>query len=409
MTMREPGHPCERGTSLVLVVLVLFAVFGLAALTIDISLVRLTQVQMQVAADGGALLGVSQRDALDDPLESDLSRRALARDAVSIVFDDDFDGDAALLADDSLQFGAGPVVNLTEGVTELRASRTVTLPASRVYDPRLELNLDNDRWGDIVAGTFDARGAAEESPLYERADFVASSAPEAPSATGLLLRLRRTRDTTGLDRLPGSSSSGPTLPLLFAHASLIRPTPESAFDARRDGLSVRATAIASTGRARRIGSARPDLGLPGRTPFSLTRAWWDSLPVDVPQTLAMDPEGILRDGAVAGGRASLGGLSVGEPIVPISALDPSASELAYAPITIESGGVARVAGFGPVRFVSLDGVTFEVSRLPGRVAPANASAAGFEGVASLSPATRAAVESAHALITDPLQAGRIVR
>lgn len=399
----------ESGTTLVLVVLVLFALFGLAALTIDLALARLAHVQMQVAADAGALTGLALRDAAADPALSELARREAARDAVSIVFDDDFDGDPARLLDDALDLGAGPIVELTPGATDLRAARTLRVPAAFVYDPRPQLNVDNEEWGDIVAGRFEPEGERGESQAYERADFAVSSVDESPDASAMLLRLRRTRDAAGLDRVPGTSSSGPPLALLFGHASLVRPTPEASFDLRRDGLTVRATAIAAEGRARRIGVARDDLSLAGRAPFSLARSWWDALPAGTTRTLTLDPSGLLREGAQEAGRASSGGLALGERVIEEFALDPATLDLAYVPITIDVDGTAIVAGYGPVRFTTADGISLDVTRISALLAPVNASAVGPDGIAALAPDVRTLVLEAHAAIVDPLLAARIVR
>src|SRR5262249_48697080 len=104
------------------------ALFAILSLVIDVGYARLTQVQMQNAADSAELEGLRNRDVgvfnpatgqtVDDPFASDCLRRAAARHVVQRVFDDDFD----LTDGDAYQFGAGPVIDLTEGgVTNLHA------------------------------------------------------------------------------------------------------------------------------------------------------------------------------------------------------------------------------------------------------------------------------------------------
>ena len=68
---------------LVQVALIAFALSGLLALAVDIGFARLTQNQMQNAADSAALEGLRKRDAVRNPVNgnpvafaSDCTRRA---------------------------------------------------------------------------------------------------------------------------------------------------------------------------------------------------------------------------------------------------------------------------------------------------------------------------------------------
>ena len=127
---RQPNH--RSGYVLVLFVMMAFVLVGFAALIIDLGFARLTQRQMQMAADGAALEGLRWRDVqcwedlppawlADNDFQNqvgpvgsgvlsaqqrDAVRRWAASSAAANVFDDDLnprDGDP-------LNFGAGPVV-----------------------------------------------------------------------------------------------------------------------------------------------------------------------------------------------------------------------------------------------------------------------------------------------------------
>jgi hypothetical protein len=80
--------------------------------------------------------------------------------------------------------------------------------------------------------------------------------------------MRRSNELQELD----VASSGPTLPLLFGKGTTIHgDDPASEYSIRRDGITVRATAIASGQRAVRVGIPQPQAvpPLPGVSPFAL--------------------------------------------------------------------------------------------------------------------------------------------
>ena len=132
------------------------------SLVIDIGAARLSQGQMQNAADAAALEGLRKRDVgLRNPVDavslstipfaSDCLRRAAANRMVRWTFDDDFEpanGDAGS------QLGAGPVLDVTEGATTLHAVQTISVPEPRVYKPDPQLNQQNQVYGDMVSGRF---------------------------------------------------------------------------------------------------------------------------------------------------------------------------------------------------------------------------------------------------------------
>src|SRR4029077_1413716 len=131
-----------------------FAMCAVLGLIIDIGYVRLTQAQMQNAADTAALEGLRTRD------------RAAANVLVKRLCDDDLDP----TNDDNpdFQFGAGPIIDLTEGATSLHALQTMSVPGSHVYKPDLQLNLQNEVDGDMVSGSFvySADPAPSEDATY---------------------------------------------------------------------------------------------------------------------------------------------------------------------------------------------------------------------------------------------------
>lgn len=339
---RQRRRPDRAGYALVLFLMVFFGLMGLAALVIDLGFARLAQRQMQCAVDSAALEGLRFRsecpgDWLNDPALGgpapsrpttpydeadplwqqwltwlDGARRESASRMITTVFDDDFDATSG----DSRQFGAGPVVAFSGGIgpPELAAAQTMVLSDSRVYKPHradgtpgVEANRSNDGQGDLVAGTYCRNASydsgsvqrADEDAEYDRRDFTPASAASL-SAPAFLARMRRTNDFGGMDTEAGVSSGGPTLPFLFGRGSLISGVPGQQYSPRQHGITVRAGAIAvaddgvqfdgvsySVGRAKAAGPPYqgPDpnnpanqIGVPGITPFALTRDFWEQGP-----------------------------------------------------------------------------------------------------------------------------------
>src|SRR5262245_61779223 len=99
---------------------------------------------MQTAADAAALEGLRYRDvgvinpatgqSVPNAFASDCIRRAAANRIVRATFDDDLDPTAE---DPDYQFGAGPIIGLTEGETSLHAMQTMSVGESHVYEPNL--------------------------------------------------------------------------------------------------------------------------------------------------------------------------------------------------------------------------------------------------------------------------------
>jgi hypothetical protein len=324
--------PRRQGTILVLFAMLIFALMAMAALAVDMGLLIDTQRQMQSAVDSSALEGLRWRDnssasALLNPAQSGISqdqvRRQLASDLATRVFDyrlrSDGDRTNPPLSDNSydpMQVGAGPVMVYSGGVTQAYALQLVQVPSQpfdHVYKPSgfsrasaamqfqaLQLNsAGNLQHGDLVAGSFmtnpsyPASNPALEDNQYNRRDFVPAPFSGTPAtAPAFLARMRRTNNFQGLDNVSGVSSLGPALPFLFARGSLITASQDPTqnpnnYNPRRDGLTVRATAIANATPAKTVGPAYPpDLfpnapasfaGIQGVAPFALSLAYWNTL------------------------------------------------------------------------------------------------------------------------------------
>jgi putative Flp pilus-assembly TadE/G-like protein len=347
---------------LVQVALFAFALSGLLALAVDIGFARLTQNQMQNAADSAALEGLRKRDAVRNPVNgnpvafaSDCTRRAAANRIAHWTFDDDFDPSSG---DVDYQFGAGPVLDVTEGVTSAHALQTISVPDPHVYKPDLQLNQQNQVYGDMVSGRFcytsdpfPSEGGAYElqeivctepqrgSGAYSRNDFNPNlvvpagpaglsecPAPDEASPTPLplggtgnlgtvddsafLVRLRRSNDFVGEagQAETGVGSSGPALPLTFGKGTTIRgDDPLADYSVRRDGLTVHATAIAATRPAMHLGAPQTNPPTPSLTPFVLNAACMQSATgAAVTVTVSINPTtGIMtRTGPGAAGCAT---------------------------------------------------------------------------------------------------------
>lgn len=313
---------------LVQVALIVFALCAMLSLLIDLGYARMTQASMQNAADTAALEGLRKRNVgvvvnpatgarVDDAFGSDCLRRASANRFVRWTFDDDF----SVTNGDPDQFGAGPIIDLTDPITELDAGGTVQVTEARAYKPDLQLNQQNAVHGDMVSGQFvySAEPGASEDFAYARTDFTPRpngpppppSLPVCPPAdepvpvpwpappnpnqvlgvndTAFLVRLRRSNDLRGFDGQtePGVATSGPSLPLTFGKAALISGDPSSTYSPRRDGLTVRATAIAEVRPALQVGlpQASTTPALQGVTPFALLDACVQNLNPPPPPNL----------------------------------------------------------------------------------------------------------------------------
>lgn len=342
------------------IALIAFALLALMAVVVDMGLVRITQAQMQTAADSAALEGVRHRDVsvqvtgsaqpAADAFASDCLRRAAARRVVRSMFDADLD---PATADPDDTFGAGPIIDLTEGATSLHAYSTISVPDVHVYKPALQLNQPNAVDGDMVSGRFcysDDPARSEDAGYavagmvictepqrgfgrYARNDFNPSAnSPQGPAEmpacppaddpppaswprsgapplnteehSAFLVRLRRSNEYRdfGGQTDPDIASSGPSLPLLFGRGAPIHgDDPASDYSVRRDGFTVRATAIAAARPAAQVGLPQPRANQPGVTPFALVDTFVASLG-PAPAVATINPAlGVICTGTTCAG------------------------------------------------------------------------------------------------------------
>jgi len=385
MPLVTPHRVLRRrpGAVLIYFALVAFALFAIAGLVIDMGFVRLTQMQMQAAADMAALEGVRLQDT-----QADADRRQDVSERVALFFDDDLDPSA-----DPRQFGAGPIVTLSPGAGAMDALRTLSLPAVHVYRPQLAVNASNQQNGDMVAGQFDPANlpdpAMGENPdRLESSDYTFRGFTPDAKGSAFLVRLRRTSDSQGLDNVADVSTSGPPLPLLFGRGSLVRGA------VRQDGIIVRAVAIAaavpvwSVGQAASADSTTGLMARPGVTPFGLSKQVWSDptrFPLSTPVTFAIDIQGQLaapggtRDGQLL--RACVIGRMVDSIKVPSIEWSTIAIDQAvYVPIFDVVAGQEWIIGFGRVTITSPSSGAVILTKFPGSVAAANASASLIGGL-----------------------------
>ena len=354
--------------------MVVFGLFGIAALTIDLGLVRVTQATMQTAADTGAVEGLRFRNytpgPADDGFASDCIRRAAARTLMARAFADSAQA----------QFGAGPSFAVVNGQGAADAFGQIVIDdAQRTYKPTLQINqAANAGHGDMVSGAFTYQPTAtpDEADDYTRTDFMRNPVPPPPGASGLaacpdeppdpwtaplsgsaridddafLVRLRRTTNASGLDDEADVSSGGPTIPLLFGRGGTIT-APDTGFSVRRDGLTVRATAIAGARPALTIGL--PSGSMYGATRFVLTRAYFETL-TNMPAAMPVNPDGTIGPpaapvGAFLASRLTAVGQPETTPALPDCSTEPSEVP-GFVPLVAPIGTTAtsRVIGFGRV-------------------------------------------------------------
>lgn len=392
--------------------LIAFALLALLSLIVDVGVLRLTQGQMQTAADAAALEGLRQRDVAvvsaatgqptSEPYASDCLRRAAAHRFVRAVFDDDLE--PGIEAEDD-RFAAGPVIDLTGGIGSLHAGAALAAPAARGYEPVLQLNQSNVVDGDMVSGRFcysAAPGPSESAAYgiadvlvcsdeqraagaYARNDFNPSTNPpplpatlpdcplpdEAPPEawpvsgegslttddhSAFLVRLRRSNELS--DRAgqvePGLASSGPSLPLLFGRGAPIHgDDPASPYSVRRDGFTVRATAIAAVRPAWQVGLPLANPASPGVMPLTLVDTWVQAL-TEVPTPATINPAtGLLCSGLACVGPnpATAVGRFVDNFIDPTRARWTTVSTVgqALAPaVPVACALATPLSGYGPV-------------------------------------------------------------
>jgi len=270
LARRERATGKRSGAILLLFALLAFVFFAIAGIVIDVGLANLAQSQMQVAVDSAALEGCRWRNFDEQLGDSNVAKRRKASELARLVFDDDLhptqggytpgNSTEELDADgvDTANLTAGPTLQVSGGTGAWNANAVVgNQPDSalaRLDDPQLQPNVQNRRHGDMVTGIFDPEADHREQGDYTRDDF-RPALPGGPNISSLsfLARMRRSGDVNSLDNQTGISSSLPTLPIVMGLGSTILQAPGEDWDPRRDGITVRATAIASARPAMRIG------------------------------------------------------------------------------------------------------------------------------------------------------------
>lgn len=394
VTERRPSR--ERGVVLVFSILLIFGVLAIGALTIDLGLAFLTQNQMQGATDAAALEALRFRDDLGD-----VEARSRAITLLGAAFDDDLDPDP--LDPDLQHFGAGPIIGLADGVGETNAYATLSIPTTPVYKPNAEgvpvqLNLSNAPHGDIVAGAYYDDQSHVEGANYQRADFDPnSSAPDA-----FLVRLRRTHDPLGLDRVPGVSSAGPSLGLLFGLGSTVHAADPTVYNPRTDGITVRSTSIAAVRRAVRA-TGGTGVGSFPLAPLAIHRNAWNTVPI--PPLSGSD---FVVEASPGFDADSVPG-TVGEEVAAGVEVQIEPGDYLI-PIVDEFGaGVRLIIGFGLANLVP-DGrppATIIAQRLSGRVVATGVDARAQAGLLAL--AEDPALYAAYSQLADPVLAAVLVR
>lgn len=237
-TIRVRLRRTRRGVAMIWFAIMVFALFAMAALIVDLGHAFIARRQMQSAVNSGALEGLRFRDSLptgvgDSAQTNEFNRRSLASQIIS----------AALPYYTRSINGETPT--LTGGMqlpgTDYYASQTIVLDSATSVSP--QLNTSNAASGDMVAGHFDTTTTSHlEYSTYDRNDFTAAAdESHATTASSFLARLRRTNEGLSDD----SHSSGPTAPYLFGRVAWGNPAdPAALWNQRAAGIAVRTTGIA---------------------------------------------------------------------------------------------------------------------------------------------------------------------
>ena len=361
-----PAKTRRAGFVLVFFALALVGVFALLAVSVEVGAARYAQSELQDAVDVASREGLRLRDVAGG--NSELVRRQAAVGAVTRTFSVGQDPAFAL------DLGAGGVVPL-EDLNGIGDAGGFDAEDVGRFVPRLALNLDNIRHGDLVAGEFDGSMLAGESGTYVRPDFVPSNPAQAARSRAFLVRARRTPAESLLDRVPGVSTSGPPLPYLFGLGTTIQQAPGGAYDPRRDGLSVRATAIADAQPALSAGRGPAGFGLLdyGAFPDGSPAVWvfelnaWNAL--DSGALHIVESTGGELTNAITGtsagfvlgaGTSLVVGQVLAAPTVAAAAdstdIAASSAERAVAIARLEGSATWRIVGFASLRPVSVEPV-----------------------------------------------------
>jgi hypothetical protein len=230
----------------------------------------------------------------------------------------------------------------------------------------------------MVAGTYlpiPDRTGPDENPDYTRNDGFTSTAGTTPDA--FLMRLRRTSDRDPLAREDGVSTSGPPVPFLFGRGATISAVPGSNYNPRRDGVTVRAAAIAQLVPAKTAGPVSQDESVRGITPFALRRADWAALGSGA-ASFTVGTNGVVTVGS---GTSAVGQLiDATRPLTIAQRIDDRVATVLPASFVSQPGlfilvplydddlspaGVKWVVGFGLMQVTAATVSSFTAQRLTG--------------------------------------------
>lgn len=318
-TVWKPIPPSRSGQTLILFVFMMIALVGVLALTLDFGFVLHARRQMQTGVNAAALEGL--RDLGGNGRED-------ARDLMRIIYDDDLDPDQ-----NETTIGAGIDKSLIQGegyrsVTIGDGSGLRNIIANRsqyIYRPNPQLNNDNEVHGDFVRGVFDPSREHGELQTYQRDDFEPN-----PTGNAFLARLRRTHNPNGFDQVPNVSSSGGGLPLIIGHLAWFSATnPTDRYSIRRDGVTVRATAIADQKPVVSVGESR-DIRVFNAIAFAFDldlNAWYSiaSEKHALGQIVDVVPGGPIEEPVETGYAPLVANFGVNKHIVGFRLLNPSAN------------------------------------------------------------------------------------
>jgi len=370
-TARREG---EAGTVLVLFALLFVGLFGMLGAVVDGGRLRVTRQQMDAGAECGALEGVRFKDT-----EGDAARRARAISAASYIFDDDLNPANG----DVMGLGAGTLPVVFDDAPLSGTIDVALEPAQRAWKPadQLEQNPSNQRHGDLVAGIHNAAVAPAEDDAFRRDDFLAAPSNSGANALSaqpaFLVRIRRASERLALDRQAGESSSGPPFEWLWARGGAWHePVNGETNASRSDGLTLRATAIASTERAL-LATGDPAIGvtLAAFTLRSDAGSAWQATAPGSTLALDVDPSGALLLGGVEEGIAIAAPAQlVGDvPSPSTTALASAAAGTIIVPVYADVASVRRIIGFTLAQ-ATLSGSALAVTRQASAVLPNGATA-----------------------------------
>ena len=217
--------------------------------------------------------------------------------------------------------------------------------------------------GDLVGGRFVGRGTPAvpscldpnvfepfgENCLYERSDFLASSASPGDNRS-FLVRLRMTGEASQA----GVAQPGISVPVLFGRF-VGTPGDPAAPPLRTQGLRIRSTSIGDARPA--LAAAAPTGAGAGTANFGVDLAVWSTLVPDAPAAITEDPAtGTLGIGGTAAAGRVLStpvaaGFSLGAAAAPVAGVvaqpGPGTSTVRYVPLYRAAlDGVPRIVGFG---------------------------------------------------------------